>query len=231
LIINQWRGVSAVGATGATFFEVPASIGISGAYRILQVAAYEATPTTRNRVDGRGFSLDAFLPVIPSRLHNKGNGLDLTGNFTLGQAIGDLYAPGIIGGAGFPVLLNANGAPSATPWPQDVDDGIVTYDRAGVLHAIKWTTYLVGGQYYLPPSARVWVAANYGYASSPNVASYALVSSTIVTRYAMWDAVAYVNIVGPATIAGEFAQERQTYGDGIVAKNNRVIVTFFYSYW
>ncbi len=231
LLINRWRGVSAVGATGATFFELPASIGISGAYRRLQVAEFTATPDTRNQIDGRGLSLDAFLPIVPSRLHKGGNGVNLTGNFTIGRGIADLYAPGIMGGAGFPALLNPNGTPSPNPWPQDIDNGIVTYDREGVLHAIAWKTFLVGGQYYVPPSGRVWMAANYGCASSANVASYNLTPASVVTQYTMWDAVAYINIVGPVTVAGEFAQERQTYGDGIVATNNRVIVTFFYSYW
>lgn len=231
LIINGWRGVNAVGATGATFFEIPAGIGVSGVYRRLKVAEFVATPTKSNEIDGGGVSVDAFLPLIPSTLGAKANALNVTGNFTVGRGIADLYSPGTPGNAGFPTLLNADGTLSPTPWPQDVDNGLVTYDRAGVLHAIKWQTLMLGGQYYLPPSGRVWIAGNYGYARSSNLASYDLNPKSIITKYTLWDAVMYVNVVGPVTMSGEFAQEKQTYGDGTKAKNNRVMVSSYYTFW
>lgn len=231
LMINHWRGVSAVGATGAAFLEMPGGIAVSGIYRRLKVAEFAAAPANQNGVTGGGVSVDAFLPVIPSNMSNKANALNITGNFTVGRAIGDMYSPGTIGGAGFPSLPNPNGATPAPTWPQDIDNGLVTYDLAGGVHAIKWLTGFAGIQYYLPPSGRVWLAANYGYAKSSNIADYNLAKDRIVTKYTMWDGVAYVNIVGPVTFAAEFAREEQTDGNGATAKNDRLMGSLYYQFW
>jgi hypothetical protein len=231
LLANKWRGIFSVGATGGAFLEMPASIGVSGALRRLKAADFVAAPTGSTTVDGAGISVDLFLPVLPSSLGHKGNALNVTGNFTYGRGIGDLYAPGVIGGAGFPALPNPNGTNPAPTWPQDIDNGIVTYDLSGGLHAIRWRTALAGVEYYLPPSGRVWLAANYGWAESPNIADYGLAKEKVVSKYTMWDGVVYVNVVGPANIAAEFAREKQTYGDGIVAANNRLMLSSFYTFW
>ncbi|HEY5284281.1 MAG TPA: hypothetical protein VIM14_15930 [Polyangia bacterium] len=232
LMVNHWRGVSAVGATGAAFLEMPAGIAVSGIFRRLKVAEFAAAPSKQNGVTGGGVSVDAFLPVIPSSMNNKANALNVTGNFTAGRAIGDMYAPGTIGGAGFPALANPNAVTPAPTWAQDIDNGLVTYEQAtGNIHAIKWVTGFAGIQYYLPPSGRVWLAANYGYAKSSNIASYDLAKDKIVTKYTMWDGVAYVNIVGPVTFAAEFAREEQTDGNGKTAKNDRVMGSFYYQFW
>jgi len=231
LMINHWRGVSAVGATGAAFLEMAGGIAVSGIYRRLNVAEFAAAPSKQNGVTGGGVSVDAFLPVIPSSMGSKANALNITGNFTLGRAIGDMYAPGTIGGAGFPNLPNPNAVTPAPTWPQDIDNGLVTYDLAGGVHGIKWLTGFGGIQYYLPPSGRVWLAANYGYAKSSNIANYDLAKDRIVTKYTMWDGVAYVNIVGPVTFAAEFAREEQSYGDGKTAKNDRVMGSLYYQFW
>jgi hypothetical protein len=232
LMINGLRGVSAVGATGGAFFEMPAGLAVSGIYRRLNVPEFTAAPAKQNAATAGGISVDMFLPVIPSSMASKANALNITGNFTYGRGIGDMYAPGTIGNAGFPNLVNANGTTPAQAWSaQDIDNGIVTYDQAGGLHTIKWQTGMAGIQYYLPPSGRVWLTTNYGFAKSANIASYDLAPEKIVKKYTMWDGVIYVNVVGPVTFGGEFAQEKQTYGDGKVAKNNRIMVSGFYQFW
>ncbi len=231
LMVNRWRGVSAAGGTGAAFVEMPAGLGVSAVYRRLKVPEFAAAPSKQKSVDGRGLSVDVFLPVIPSHLNHKGNALNVSGSFSVGQAIGDLYSPGVPGGAGFPALPNPSGTAPAPTWPQDIDNGLVTYDLAGGIHAIKWRTGLAGIQYYLPPSGRVWVAANYGFAKSTNLADFDLAPEKIVTKYTLWDGLVYVNVVGPITIAAEFAREKQTYGDGKVAKNNRLMMSGYYSFW
>lgn len=231
LLVNGLRGVSAVGATGAAFFEMPAGFAVSGIYRHLNVPEFSAAPTKQNTATAGGISLDAFVPVIPSSMAHKGNALNLTGNFSYGRGIGDMYSPGTLGNAYYPTLPNPSGAAPAPAWAQDIDNGIATYDLAGVLHPIKWMTSMGGIQYYLPPSGRVWVTANYGFAKSTNIASYDLAPERIVKKYTMWDGVIYVNVVGPVTFAGEFAQEKQTYGDGKVATNNRTMVSGFYQFW
>jgi hypothetical protein len=142
-----------------------------------------------------------------------------------------LYTPGTLGGAGFPALPNPGAVTPAPTWPQDIDNGLVTYDLAGVLHTIQWKTYMVGGQYYLPPSGRVWLAASYGHAESADVAHYDLAPEKVVTKYVFWNVVTFVNVTGPMNVAGEFARVKQTYGDGKVATNDRFIMTVYYTFW
>jgi hypothetical protein len=231
LMINGLRGINAVGATGAAFWEMPASLAVSGIYRHLNVPEFAAAPTKQNTATAGGVSVDLYLPVISSSMAHKGNALNITGNFTYGRGIGDMYSPGTIGNAGFPNLPNPNGTAPAPTWAQDIDNGIVTYDLAGGLHTIKWQTGMAGIQYYLPPSGRVWVTANYGFARSANIASYDLSLERVIKKYTMWDGVIYVNVVGPVTFAGEFAQEKQTYGDDKVVTNNRIMISGFYQFW
>lgn len=231
LILNGWTGVAASGATGGAFTEMTASLGVSGVYRRLKVGEFAAAPTTRNSIDAGGISIDAFLPVIRSSLKDKGNSLNLTGNYTNGKGIADLFAPGVMGGATFPALPNPNAVSPAPTWPQDIDNGMFTYDTDGVLHPIKWVTFLVGGQYYLPPSGRVWIAGNFGYAKSSNLANYSLAPEKIVTKYIFWDALVFVNVTGPVTVAAEFARTTQTYGDDKQAKNNRILLSSYYTWY
>jgi hypothetical protein len=89
----------------------------------------------------------------------------------------------------------------------------------------------VGGQYYLPPSGRVWIAANYCYAKSANITSYSLAPAQIVTKYTLLDAVVYVNVTGPVNVAGEFAHMTDTYGDGQLAKNDRFMLSGYYTFY
>lgn len=231
MFLGGWKGAFALGATGGAFLEMPASIGVSGAYRRLKVSEFTAAPARQNGIYVGGISIDAFLPVIPSSLDHKANALNLTANYTNGRGIADLYTPGTMGGAGFPALPNPDALSPAPTWPQDIDNGLVTYDTGGVIHAIQWQTFFVGGQYYLPPSGRVWIAANYGYAKSANIASYSLAPAQIVTKYTLWDAVAYVNVTGPVNVAGEFAHMTDTYGDGQLAKNDRFMLSGYYTFY
>jgi hypothetical protein len=50
-----------------------------------------------------------------------------------------------------------------------VDEGLVTFDRLGVLHTIDWQGFRVDGQYYFP-GGRVRLAAIYAQAYSKNMA-------------------------------------------------------------
>ena len=60
----------------------------------------------------------------------------------------------------------------APTYAADIDNGMVTIDANGKIHTIDWQSYIVGIQYYLPPSGRVFVSANYSGMKSDNAASY-----------------------------------------------------------
>jgi hypothetical protein len=91
--------------------------------------------------------------------------------------------------------------------------------------------YIVGGQYYLPPSGRVWLGGNYGRAKSGNLASLGLAPSQIIPKYMFWDAVAFVEVTVPVIVGLEYAQIKQTYADDTVAKNSRVQLSAYYIFY
>jgi hypothetical protein len=149
----------------------------------------------------------------------------------VGTGISDLYTPGTPGNAGFPTLPNPGNLNPAPAWPQDIDNGLVTYDADGRLRTIDWQMYIVGGQYYLPPSGRVWLGGNYGRAKSGNLASLGLTPSQIIPKYTFWDAMAFVEVAVPVVVGLEYAQIKQTYADDTVAKNSRVLLSAYYIFY
>jgi len=228
-LVGHWVGVLATGFTGA--YEQAAGIGVSGVYRKFRVPEFTDNPTSRREQTGKGLSIDALLPLVPARVKDKGNALTLTGSFSVGTGISDLYTPGTPGNAGFPTLPNPNALNPAPVWPQDIDNGLVTYGADGRLRTIDWQMYIVGGQYYLPPSGRVWLGGNYGRARSGNLASLGLNPTQIIPKYTFWDAVAFVEVTVPVILGLEYAQIKQTYADNTVAKNSRVQLSAYYIFY
>src|SRR5204863_8242482 len=147
------------------------SIGVSAVFRRFKVNAITPPPPPgSNSATGWGVSVDALVPVIPGRdAYDRGNRLTLTGSFVDGTGIADLVTAG--GGATFPTLPNPAQANPPPLYSPDIDNGLVTFDRTGVLHTIDWQTFMVGVQYYLPPTGRVILALNYTQASSKNMAA------------------------------------------------------------
>jgi hypothetical protein len=164
---NGWKGITTPGNTGTV--ALPLSLGVSGAVRQFKVNAFAPPPTQRsNSASGWAVAVDALVPVIPAAHgDNRANRLTLTGSFVTGTGIADLITTG--GGATFPTLPNpaqANPAPLYTP---NIDDGLVSFDTKGVLHTIDWWALRAGVQYYLPPSGRLILSANYTQSHSGNM--------------------------------------------------------------
>ena len=145
-----------------------ASIGFSTIGRYFKVPNFSPSPTKTVSLNGYGYSFDALIPMIPATdAMHPDNALTFTGSFVYGQAIADLYT-GLSGGASFAALPpNAIGAPQN--YPQDVDNGLVGFTADGVLHAIRWESYILGLQYYLPTPNRMFVSANYSHMHSSDI--------------------------------------------------------------
>ncbi len=79
---------------------------------------------------------------------------------------------GLNGGVSFPNPPNPDMVTPAPTYAADIDNGMVTFDSNGKIHTIDWKSYIVGVQYYLPPSGKVWISANYSGMKSDNAASY-----------------------------------------------------------
>jgi len=168
LNLNHWQGVITTPAISGSTVQ-SSFLQVSGVGRQFNANAFAPPPTqTSNSATGWGVSVDALLAVIPANGPNdRGNRLTLTGDFVKGTGIGDLI--NINGGAEFPTLSNPAQASPAPLYESNVDNGLVSFDTQGVLHTINWQEVRVGLQYYLPPSGRVFITANFIQGHSDNM--------------------------------------------------------------
>ncbi|HXK19563.1 MAG TPA: hypothetical protein VNG33_17255, partial [Polyangiaceae bacterium] len=166
--VPSFKGVTTPGSSGTT--ALPLSVGVSGVFRQFRVNAFAPPPAqSSNGTSGWGVSLDALVPVISAHdADDRGNRLTLTGSFVTGSGIADLITSN--GGAGFPTLPNPAQANPPPEYDADIDPGLVSFDTQGVLHTIDWQAFRAGLQYYLPPSGRLMLSANYTQAHSKNMA-------------------------------------------------------------
>jgi hypothetical protein len=166
---NGWQGIRTPG--NERIEAMPLTLAVSGIVRQFKANAFAPPPTqSSNSATGWGVSFDAFLPIIPAtNLVDRGNRLALMASFVKGTGIGDLIS--VTGGAVFPTLSNPAAAyPPPVYETANVDQGIVSFDSAGVLHTIDWTAFRIGLQYYLPSTGRWIFSANYTQAHSANMA-------------------------------------------------------------
>lgn len=167
LFVNDWLGI---GTPRGIPSARPLSIAVSAVARQFDVNAFAPPPTQRsNKVVGRGFAVDALVPVIPAEdQFDRGNKLTLMGLFVTGTGIGDLT--GIDGGAEFQTLPNPARSNPPPVYYTNIDDGLVSFDILGVLNTIDWQAFQIGAEYYLPPDGRVMLSGNYMEAVSDNLA-------------------------------------------------------------
>jgi hypothetical protein len=136
---------------------------------------------------------------------------------------------GLTGGVVFPSLPIPAGMTAQPVYNADIDNGIVTYDAAGKLHGIQWTTWLVGAQYYFPGvEGHIFVSANYSHTSSANT-HYYVGSPTKVRAAEDWfDINFFAEPVPSWRIGLEYANFNDMYVDGIHAINHRGQMSMFY---
>ena len=225
LSVNSWKGPH-TGGSGYPAVD-PLTISVSGAARHFRVNEFAETPAATRTANGVGISVDGMIPIIPAKsAKDKGGALTLTGSFVTGQGIGDLIG-GISGGATFPKLP----APATKAYPSNIDAGLVQYDANGNLRTLDWQTFMVGAQYYLPPSGRVTIGANYTQGKSDNITD-GLVDATalgaVMKKSQFFDATVIGDIT-PAVRAGVAWQRlAQTLGDNMKLKNNRVELSIYF---
>jgi hypothetical protein len=173
------------------------------------------------------FALDGFIPVIPGTKHRKDNSLSLNGEFETGYGIADQYT-GLTGGVSFPALPNPMMTTPPPGYSPDIDNGIVTYASNGTLHAIQWTGYLIGVQYYLPGvDGKLWVSGNFSHMSSANSHFYGSTTGTLSEED--WFDVNFFVAPTPALRIGiEYANFRNIYVDGQDAINHRGQLSGFF---
>jgi len=148
-----------------------AAIGVSAIGRRFAVNEFAATSTKDVTANGYGISVDALIPLVPATKEKKENALTVIGNFVTGAGIADEYT-GLSGGVRQPTLPAPVGGGAAPVYTPNVDNGLVEFRADGTLHAVQWTSFMVGVQYYLPPSGKAWLSANYSHLSSDNAHAF-----------------------------------------------------------
>ena len=227
LLFNRWKALHTSGSTGTA--ADPGGFGISGDFRQLRVNELSSSPATTNSRKAGGVSIDALIPIIPGTLEDRADALTLTGSFVQGTGIADLYT-GLTGGIGFPALPNPTMASPAPTYTPNIDAGLVTYSATGDLHSIDWRSFIVGAQYYLPPSGHVWISANFSQLTSKNIALYTPASMTgSVFKKSQWaDGNLFVELNSAVRLGGEVAWFSQRFVDESVRHNYRFQLSGFY---
>ncbi len=223
LAVDSWTGVQTVGSTGTQIS--PMSIAATGLVRRVEVNAFQAVPKTTKELTMSALAVDAYLPVLPGTKEEKGNSLSFNGEFATGYGFADMYTS-LTGGITFPTYpAPPAGGTQAIP---NIDNGIVTFDSGGGIHGIQWTTWLFGGQYYLPGlDGKLFVTGNYSHMQSANSHYYGTASKTEAAED-WFD----VNLFGdplPAVRIGlEYANFNTMTVDGIHSINHRIQLSGFY---
>jgi hypothetical protein len=219
VLVNPWKGVHTMGGAGTAADAL--GIGLSGVTRRFALPEFTASPKGRKGKNGWGFSADAMLPIVPATLEDRANALTLTGSFVIGSGIADLYT-GLNGGLGAPTYPTGGTAPSPAP----VDPGLVAFDASGGLHTIDWTSYIVGLQYYLPPSGKIWISGNVSRMTSKNVNQFVAQTPAgqggVFTESLWADGNLFWDLTPAARFGFEYAFFQQMRGDGQKPQNHRV---------
>ncbi len=212
---NGWTGIATPGFGRPVL--TPLSVGVSGIVRHFETPAFESDPGSHAvHTNGGGIAVNVLLPVIPAvSVENHSNALTLTGEFSDGSGLADMYT-GMDGGSRFPILPNPSMANNPVAYQSNVDPGLVTFDRNSDLKAIKWRAVVAGLQYYLPiANGRVWVAGIYSRIWSDNIKPLTPYPSygAIFTKMEYIDANVGYDIT-PALVLGlSFQTVKQTFGD------------------
>lgn len=212
---HGWSGAATPGFGRAAL--QPVSLGVSGMYRRFEVPAFRGEPGSEAmKTSGYGIAAQALLPVIPvSSLDDKSNGLTITGEFSLGTGIADMYT-GMDGGSRFPLLPNPSMAAPALVYPQNVDPGLVTIDRNFEVKTINWKAFVAGLQYYLPiGGGRIWVSGIYSRIWSDNIKELTPAASWggIFTKMEYIDANLGMDITPAIALGLSFQTVKQTFAD------------------
>ena len=231
LAVNGWRGASAQG--GGVPVAAPLQVGVSAVRRTFDVTDYSATPRGSVTAAGVGWALDLFLPVFPAHGDDLGDALSLTLELTSGSGLADMY-PGLTGGVLFPSLPNPSNTSPAPAYASNIVPGVVTFDANGRLTLVEWHALVLGAQYYLPVARgrRVWVSATYSRTTSDNdVLVVPRQEQPFVwseSRY--YDLNVFVAVTSALQLALSSQVTQQTFGDRVMARNDRVqlAATYFF---
>jgi hypothetical protein len=101
-------------------------------------------------------------------------------------------------------------------YPQNIDPGMVTFDRNFELKTINWKALVAGLQYYLPiGDGRVWISGIYSRIWSDNIKELTPAPNWggIFTKMEYIDANLGIDITPAIALGLSFQTVKQTFGD------------------
>lgn len=253
LVFNHWKGISTPGSSGTT--ALPAALAVSAMQRAFKVDPYAPLPGPSTRLLGWAVAFNFLLPIIPAKdATDRGNALTITGEFVTGTGDADQYT-GMTAGATMPNVyplppdtpvnnMGVSVPPSpgtaplvGLPYTPNVDPGLVAFDSRNFLHTINWETFVIGVQYYLPPTGRLFISGNYsgGYSNNiaslfhPNAVTQPWVNSWNVFQWSQYfDANLFFDVTPAMRVGASYQRVTQELADDTTARNQRFEMTFLY---
>jgi len=231
----------------------PLSFQVSGVGRRLE--ANSGGPTTpaggqpnlssQTYVTGWGISSSVFIPVLPSRDGEMGNTAHVVMEGVTGAGISDMFT-GLSWGICNPVCgtsTSNSGFGGAAFGQTNIDGGLAAVSsQTGKFEAIRTTSMMVHGTYYLPDDGKTWIGGGYGTIYSSNASEMTCTvsaafcggalrtSQSIYVRDSTYYAYAFHDFTPEIRAALMTNWTRTTYADGFNAENHRIQVTFFYRF-
>jgi hypothetical protein len=214
LAYSGWSGAATPGFGRPALS--PLSVGVSGIYRAFEVPVFRSEPGSASQTTfGYGMAAQMLLPIIPIKaVEDRGNSLTLTGEYSIGTGIADMYTF-MDGGSRFPLLPNPSTLMPVT-WPANVDPGLVTFDRNLNVKSINWQAFVGGVQYYLPiDNGRVMISGLYSRVWSNNIRDLTPFPSYggIFTKMEYFDANVSFDFTPSVVLGLSFQSVKQTFGD------------------
>jgi hypothetical protein len=226
LTVNKLKAWHTAGSTGTGLDG--AAIGVSGVFRHFAVDEFSATPHSQVTANGNGIAIDALIPIIPATKEHHENALTLTGEFVTGTGIADLYT-GLNGGVANPALPNPKMSAPPPAYTPDIDPGLAMFTldamNNATLHTVDFQSYIVGLQYYLPPSGRLFVTLDASHIESDNDGKMGAILGTatkVWTKENWYSANLFFDITPAARLGLEYALYDMTFADSTEAKDKRV---------
>ena len=241
--------------TGSSTGEIslkPLSVQLSGVGRRLEansggptIAGTQPGLSSQTYVTGWGMSTSMFVPILPSRNGELGNTGHVVMEGVTGAGVADFFN-GLSWGVCNPVCgysPTSSGFGGTAFGQTDIDAGLAAVSsRTGKFEAIRTTSMMVHGTYYLPDDGKTWVGGGYGTIYSSNAQEMSCTVSaafcggamrtlqSIYTRDSTYYAYIFHDFTDQIRAALATNWIRTTYADGAHAENHRIQVTFFYRF-
>jgi hypothetical protein len=215
--LDKLKSFHIVGGAGSTLES--AMLGVSAIGRRFSVNEFASAPVNSVNKNGYGLAVNALVPVVPATKESHANALTLMGEFITGGGIADLYS-GLSGGVRQPALPNPMGTTPAPTYTPNIDNGLVIFKTDGSLHPVRWQSIGAGLQYFLPPSGKVAIVANYSHLSSDNAHAFGP-ANAVFDKQDFFDGNLFLDVTPAIRLGVDVVWLRQTYVDGANASDVR----------